>query len=80
VLRTFADPNRLGVGRSPNPALAFGAGAHLCLCAPLARMVGQLALAAAPDRFGALALLPGEPSWRPSLVPRGLTRLPVNVA
>jgi len=34
----FADPQRLDVGRQPNPHLAFGFGPHFCMGASLARM------------------------------------------
>ena len=34
----FADADNFAVDRDPNPHLAFGAGLHFCLGAPLARM------------------------------------------
>lgn len=42
--RQFPEPDRLDLGRSPNPHLAFGFGAHYCLGAPLARLEAQIAL------------------------------------
>jgi cytochrome P450 len=49
----FADPDRLDVGRAPKTHLGFGAGAHHCLGAQLARMELQEAL------HGLLTRLPG---------------------
>src|SRR5438046_4930539 len=39
----FERPDELDLGRSPNPHLSFGLGAHYCLGAPLARLVAQIA-------------------------------------
>lgn len=36
--RAFVDPFRFDVGRAPNPHVAFSAGAHSCVGAPLARL------------------------------------------
>ena len=41
--RTFENPNRLDVGRDPNPHLGFGFGAHFCLGASLARLEARIA-------------------------------------
>lgn len=49
----FDDPNRLDVGRTPKSHLGFGAGAHHCLGAQLARMELQEAFR------GLLTRLPG---------------------
>ena len=38
----FADPERLDIGRHPNPHVAFGGGVHHCLGAMLARVEGDV--------------------------------------
>ncbi|MGZ5291706.1 MAG: cytochrome P450 [Actinomycetota bacterium] len=73
----FEDPDRLDVGRSPNPHLGFGAGIHFCLGAPLARVEVQEELRALVRRAPGLELA-GEPVRRPGLVIRGLETLPVS--
>lgn len=49
----WAEPQRFDIGRELKPNLAFAAGPHVCLAAPLARMEARLALeallAASPD-------------------------------
>jgi cytochrome P450 len=72
----FHDPEQLDLGRDPNPHLAFGRGPHFCLGAPLARLEGQVALRRVVERFPRLRLA-GQPRLRPTIVLRGLERLPL---
>jgi unspecific monooxygenase len=68
----------LDLGRNPNPHLAFGAGLHLCVGAPLARVELQAAFGRFAARVAELDLR--EASDRiESLVFRGLRRLEVEV-
>ncbi|HYY78112.1 MAG TPA: cytochrome P450 [Actinomycetes bacterium] len=73
----FAEPDRLDLGRHPNPHLTFGAGTHFCLGAPLGRLELQATFAALLDRLPGLALA-AEPRWKPTYVLRGLQTLPVS--
>jgi cytochrome P450 len=72
----FAEPDRFDVGRSPNPHLAFGAGIHFCLGAPLARVEVQAVLGALRRQLPGLRLA-AEPERRPEFVIRGLRALEV---
>lgn len=42
--RVFADPDRLDVGRKPNPHVSFGCGPHFCLGAHLVRLEATVLL------------------------------------
>ena len=75
----FEDPEELRLDRPDNLHMAFGAGMHHCLGAPLARMELRVAF----DRL--LAKLPGlrlavpaqEVQWKKGLLARGPIALPV---
>ncbi len=73
----FDAPDVFSLNRSPNPHLALGAGAHFCLGAPVVRLSAELLLAELLLRRPGIARA-GAARWRGSLVPHGLTRLPVT--
>jgi len=73
----FENPDQFDVTRSPNPHLAFSAGAHYCLGAPLARMHAEIALPALFSRLPGLRLA-GPPVWLGSVPVRQIAALPVQ--
>lgn len=76
----FAEPDRLDITREPNRHLGFGAGIHVCLGAPLARLEGQIALSTLLRRYARIELRTEEPEWRDDLVTfRRLARLPLGL-
>ncbi|HEU4537071.1 MAG TPA: cytochrome P450 [Polyangiaceae bacterium] len=78
----FAEPNRLDLGRAPNPHLAFGHGIHFCPGAALGRVEVQVAVTALLRRFPALRLAAplGEMEWVQAVLTRGVERLPVALS
>ena len=76
----FENPDRLDLGREPNPHVAFGYGMHYCLGASLARLEAQIAIATLFRRVPSLKLaLPANSlRWKRGLVLRGLESLPVR--
>ena len=78
----FADPDRYDVARFRNPStpqiLTFGHGPHYCLGRPMALIEGQVLIEELARRYAAIELA-SAPAFRPSLNPRSLARLEVEL-
>jgi cytochrome P450 len=76
----FENPHTFDITRRPNPHLSFGAGSHMCVGAPLARMEGQISVAKLFARFPKLRRVDeGAVEWRAVAGVRGLAHLNVRV-
>lgn len=73
----FPEPDRFDVSRADNKHLAFGAGPHFCLGAPLARLEAQVTLRTLRRRYPGLRLGTEKPEYRNNFNLRGLKALPV---
>ena len=76
--RQFEHPEEFDMDRKNNVHIAFGAGAHACMGAHLARLEAQTAIGAVVQRFPDLRLA-GEPEWMSHFMFHGLQSLPVAV-
>jgi cytochrome P450 len=74
----FAAPDRLDIGRKPNPHLAFGQGAHACAGMNVARLEARIAFGRLCARFPGLHLRPGAQRDR-RIRFRGWRTLPVGL-
>jgi cytochrome P450 len=76
----FDAADEMNLGRSPNPHLAFGAGAHSCIGQPLARTELQAVLDVLLRKLPSLELAVGVADLRrvEGLVVGGLQELPVR--
>ena len=74
----FERPDTFDISRSPSRHVAFGAGIHHCLGAPLARLEGREAFKALAQRFSVLRLETAELTYHPSLSLRSLKSLSVS--
>ncbi len=74
---TFPVPDRLDLGREPNPHLGFGWGMHLCLGANLARLEALIALRQLYQRFPGLSPDGDLPTWHGNPLGRSIRDMPV---
>ena len=75
--QAFPEPDRLDLARPRNPHLAFGAGIHFCVGAPLARLEMRVALPILLRRLPGLALAE-PPRYRDAYHFHGLEALRVR--
>jgi cytochrome P450 len=76
----FADPDRFDISRRGAGHLAFAAGPHFCLGAPLARLEATIAVQAFATRVTAPELDPAGLAYKPNLNLRGPGSLAVRFA
>lgn len=77
----FNDPDTFVVDRKPNAHLSFGFGIHFCLGAPLARLEGQIALAAIVERLKHIRFVAGtQLTPIPSPFVYGVKQFPITFA
>jgi len=73
----FENTDQFDITRKHNPHIAFGAGIHFCIGAPLARLEMQNSLPMLFERFPNLQLA-GTPVQRPTFVLRGWETIPAT--
>lgn len=73
----FEDVDTFDITREANPHIAFGAGIHFCIGAPLARLEMLTSLPMLFEMFPDLSLA-GTPIQRPTFVLRGWETIPVT--
>lgn len=75
----FDDPDRFDLDRDTSASVAFGAGIHYCLGAPLARLETETAVGALLPRMPGLETVPGSPPrYRSNTVLPGIAALPMR--
>jgi cytochrome P450 len=76
--QVFKNAQTFDLTRTPNSHIAFGAGIHFCIGAPLARLEMNTSLPMLFEKFPTLELA-DEPAQRPTFVLRGYETISVTV-
>ena len=76
--QVWDDPHRFDPSRAAHPHLAFGAGLHFCVGAPLARLEMEIALQRLFERCPTIRLA-GAPAYADTYHFHGLAGLPVTI-
>ena len=74
----FNSPDSVDLERRRFQHVSFGPGTHMCLGAPLARLVGRIALATVLERLDGIRLEIDDLRWRRQLIAHGLIALPIS--
>jgi cytochrome P450 len=75
----FGDPDRFCAARPDAGHLAFASGPHYCVGATLARIEAEIAMTSLARRYPAIALAAQDITYRPNVILRGVTALPVRL-
>lgn len=73
----FSNPHRFDIERTPNPQIAFGTGAHVCLGQHIARIEIDCMFESVFARLHDIALI-GEPEWLASNFISGIRSMPIR--
>ncbi|MDG4668105.1 cytochrome P450 [Mycobacterium sp. 236(2023)] len=77
--RRFDDADRFNILRTNNQHLAFGAGVHYCIGAPLSRLEADVFFRQMIARFPRLPKLNGELSYANDFAARSIRRFPIRL-
>ena len=75
----FERPHEFNINRTPNPQIAFGTGAHVCLGQHIARVEIDCMFEAILARLHDIELI-GEPQWLASNFISGIRSMPIRFA
>ncbi len=76
--RVFSEPNRFILDRRPNSHLSFGAGIHVCLGRPLARLEVAVTLPLLLSRFPNMEVI-GKPEFNRNARFRGISSMAIKL-